>query len=174
MKKTIVIAVTFLVLDAYFLSQGVMAAHEQIGTSPSAHYVSYQGDTLLLIGDSGTQCAAQNSNLNHRAWIDDCHARGIRALHLWSFVPALKLKNAGDTWSLMSCLGRARHQALWPTIRGINGIFRSLTRASLEIPRITGPGCETYALMPRPRQYWWVLPCLRAGPSTTMPGSSIP
>jgi hypothetical protein len=65
----------------------IIAAYDHIGTSPSAHYVSYQGETLLLIGDSGTQCAAQNSNLNHRAWIDDCYARGIRAIHLWSFVP---------------------------------------------------------------------------------------
>ncbi|MGQ9652208.1 MAG: putative collagen-binding domain-containing protein, partial [Phycisphaerae bacterium] len=34
----------------------------------------------------GTQCVMQNTNIDHRAWIDDCAARGIRAVHIWSFV----------------------------------------------------------------------------------------
>ena len=58
-----------------------------IGVSPSGHYVTYKDEVLMLIGDSGTQCAAQNSNLEHRQWIDDCASRGIRAIHVWSFVP---------------------------------------------------------------------------------------
>lgn len=72
-----------------------------IGISLSGHYVKYRGDTLLLIGDSGTQCAAQNSNLNYRTWIDDCNKRGIRAIHLWSFVPVRQKQDGSqieDRW----------------------------------------------------------------------------
>jgi len=59
-----------------------------LGTSASGHYVTYGGQTLMLTGDSGTQCAAQNSNLDHREWIDDCYDRGIRTIHVWTFIPA--------------------------------------------------------------------------------------
>jgi len=59
----------------------------RIETSPSGHYVTYGGQTLMLVGDSGTQCAAQNSNLDHREWIDDCYDRGIRVIHVWTFIP---------------------------------------------------------------------------------------
>ena len=72
-----------------------------IGTSSSGHNVTYKGDTLLLIGDSGTQCAAQNSNLDHREWIDDCNDRGIRAIHVWAFVPVRQKQDASvieDRW----------------------------------------------------------------------------
>ena len=76
-------------------------AHGDIGISRSAHYVSYKGDTILLIGESGTQCVAQNSNLNHREWIDDCSRRGIHAIHLWSFVPVRQKQDGSqieDRW----------------------------------------------------------------------------
>jgi len=66
-----------------------------IGISDSGHYVTYKGETLMLIGDSGTQCVAQNANLNHRDWIDDCADRGIRAIHVWSFV-AVRQKQDGS------------------------------------------------------------------------------
>ncbi len=56
--------------------------------SANGHYVRYHGQNLLLIGDSGTQCATQNSNLDYRQWIDDCAARGIKAIHVWSFMGA--------------------------------------------------------------------------------------
>ncbi|MHC4646839.1 MAG: putative collagen-binding domain-containing protein [Planctomycetota bacterium] len=72
-----------------------------IGISLSGHYVTYRGDTLLLIGDSGTQCAAQNGNLNCREWIDDCNDRGIRSVHLWSFVPVRQKQDGSqieDRW----------------------------------------------------------------------------
>jgi len=59
----------------------------ELGTSSSGHYVTYHGQTLMLVGDSGTQCAAQNSNLDHREWIDDCYDRGIRVIHVWTFIP---------------------------------------------------------------------------------------
>jgi len=59
-----------------------------IGVSPSGHYVTYKGETLMLVGESGTQCVPQNININYRQWIDDCAARGIRAVHVWSFVAA--------------------------------------------------------------------------------------
>jgi len=72
-----------------------------IGTSPSGHYITYNGEALMLIGDSGTQCAAQNSNLDHREWIDDCNDRGVRAVHVWAFV-AVRQKQDGsqieDRW----------------------------------------------------------------------------
>jgi len=76
-------------------------AHGDIGISRSAHYVRYKGDTVLLIGESGTQCVSQNSNLNHREWIDDCCRRGIRAIHLWSFTPVRQKQNGSqieDRW----------------------------------------------------------------------------
>ena len=57
-----------------------------IGVSPRGHYVTYKGDTLMLIGDSGTQCVTQNVNLDYRRWIDECASRGIRAVHVWSFM----------------------------------------------------------------------------------------
>ena len=56
------------------------------GTSPSGHYITYKGEPLLLVGDSGTQVVMQNTNINYRQWIDDCAARGIRAVHVWAFV----------------------------------------------------------------------------------------
>ncbi len=68
---------------------------DTLGVSPSGHFVTYDGDTLLLIGESGTQCVTQNANLNYRAWIDDCHARGIRMIHVWSFAP-LRQKQDGS------------------------------------------------------------------------------
>lgn len=57
-----------------------------LATSPSGHYITYKGEPLLLVGDSGTQVVMQNTNINHRQWIDDCAARGIRAVHVWAFV----------------------------------------------------------------------------------------
>ena len=39
-----------------------------------------------MIGESGTQCVMQDPNINYRDWIDDCAARGIRAVHIWSFI----------------------------------------------------------------------------------------
>lgn len=57
-----------------------------LGASASGHYVEYGGQTLMLVGDSGTQCATQNINFDYRAWIDDCAARGIRMVHVWSFM----------------------------------------------------------------------------------------
>ncbi len=68
---------------------------QDLTLSPSGHYVSYQGEPLLLIGDSGTQCVTQNSNLDHRQWIDACAERGIRAIHVWAFTPA-KQKQDGS------------------------------------------------------------------------------
>jgi len=58
-----------------------------IKASASGHLVTYRGETLLLVGESGTQCVMQNANIDYRAWIDDCAERGIRAVHIWAFVP---------------------------------------------------------------------------------------
>jgi len=72
-----------------------------LGVGAGGHYVRYNGETLMLIGESGTQCAAQNSNLDHREWIDDCAMRGIRAIHIWSFVPVRQKQDGSqieDRW----------------------------------------------------------------------------
>lgn len=61
-------------------------ATDNIGSTSSGHYVTYQGKDLLLIGDSGTQVVTQNLNIDYRSWIDDCASRGIRAIHVWSFM----------------------------------------------------------------------------------------
>ena len=63
------------------------AAAQGLRASPSGHYIRYGDETLLLIGDSGTQCVLQNLNLDYRQWIDDCAERGIRAIHVWALVP---------------------------------------------------------------------------------------
>jgi hypothetical protein len=82
----------FLILGAFFticsLSKSIVGAgYPAIDVSPSGHYIKYKGEVLMLIGESGTQCVSQNSNLDYRQWIDDCASRGIRAIHVWSFVP---------------------------------------------------------------------------------------
>ncbi len=57
-----------------------------LSVSPSGHYATYKGRTLLLVGDSGTHCVMQNANVNYRQWIDDCATRGIRAVHIWTLL----------------------------------------------------------------------------------------
>jgi len=82
----------------WFLSGGV------IGVSSSGHYVTYNGQTLMLVGDSGTQCAAQNSNLDHHEWIDDCYDRGIQAVHAWAFIAARQKQDLSvieDRWGYL-------------------------------------------------------------------------
>lgn len=57
------------------------------GPSASGHYVEINGRAVLLVGDSGTQCVMQNPNVDYELWIDHCRDRGIRAIHIWSFMP---------------------------------------------------------------------------------------
>jgi hypothetical protein len=59
----------------------------ELAGSPGGHYVQYNGKAIALVGDSGTQCVLQNLNIDYRQWIDDCQARGIPAVHIWSLVP---------------------------------------------------------------------------------------
>jgi len=66
-----------------------------LSISPSGHYFTYRGKTVLLIGDSGTQCVMQNLNIAYRRWIDDCAERGMTAVHIWSFV-APRQKRGGS------------------------------------------------------------------------------
>ncbi|MBD3176076.1 MAG: hypothetical protein GF320_12925 [Armatimonadia bacterium] len=63
------------------------AAATDLGVGDSGHTITYQGQPLWLVGDSGAQCVLQNANIDYRAWIDDCAERGIRAVHLWALVP---------------------------------------------------------------------------------------
>ncbi|GMV98957.1 MAG: hypothetical protein AMXMBFR84_00970 [Candidatus Hydrogenedentota bacterium] len=67
-----------------------------LSVSPSGHYIVYKGRTLMLFGDSGTQCVTQNANLDYRAWVDDCHDRGIPMVHVWSFTPPRQLQDGSD------------------------------------------------------------------------------
>lgn len=60
----------------------------EIAVSPGGHYLTVNGETRVLVGDSGTQCVMQNANLDYRQWIDDCSDAGLNAVHIWSFTPA--------------------------------------------------------------------------------------
>lgn len=59
-------------------------AAAEVRASASGHYVWYAGKTLLLVGDSGTQCVLQDLNLDYRHWLDDCADCGLKAVHVWS------------------------------------------------------------------------------------------
>ena len=83
------------------LSELESAGKKDLGISPSGHFITYEDEVLMLIGESGTQCTAQNSNLDYRKWIDDCSARGIRVIHIWSFVPVRQKQDGSqieDRW----------------------------------------------------------------------------
>jgi len=77
---------SLLPLVSIVLVGGACAVLADLTVSPGGHYVQYDGKTIVLIGDSGTQCVMQNLNLDYRQWIDDCHERDIPAVHIWSFV----------------------------------------------------------------------------------------
>lgn len=55
--------------------------------SARGHYFIYNGETVMLVGDSGTQCVMQNLNIDYRQWIDDLAAKGVNAAHIWALVP---------------------------------------------------------------------------------------
>lgn len=71
--------------ENHLAGDAVVLPTTHLATSPSRHYISYRNKPLLLVGDSGTQVVMQNTNVDYRQWIDDCAARGIRAVHIWSF-----------------------------------------------------------------------------------------
>jgi hypothetical protein len=63
---------------------------------PNGRYLAFRGEPVVLVGDSGTQCVMQNTNLDYRRWIDDCAAAGLNAVHIWSFVAPRQLLNGSD------------------------------------------------------------------------------
>jgi len=65
----------------------------ELGVSSSGHNFVYRGKTIMLVGDSGTQCILQNLNMNYRRWLDDCAARRMTAVHIWSFVAPRQKQN---------------------------------------------------------------------------------
>jgi hypothetical protein len=69
----------------------------EIAISPSGHFISYRGRPILLLGDSGTHCGLQNLNFNYRNWLDACASRGLRAVHIWSFVAARQKQDGSVT-----------------------------------------------------------------------------
>jgi hypothetical protein len=62
------------------------AAGNELSVSPGGHNFVYRGKTVMLVGDSGTQCVMQNLNIDYRRWVSDCATRGMTAVHIWSFV----------------------------------------------------------------------------------------
>lgn len=62
----------------------VAAGRVQAG--PEGHLICHAGRLLALVGDSGTQCVMQNTNIDYRRWIDDCAEAGLNSIHVWSFV----------------------------------------------------------------------------------------
>ncbi len=74
------------VLQNHLAGDAATLSSTKLGTSLGGHYITCQGEPLLLVGDSGTQVVMQNTNINYRQWIDDCAARGIRAVQVWAFV----------------------------------------------------------------------------------------
>jgi hypothetical protein len=58
----------------------------RLSVSPSGHFFTYQGKTILMLGDSGTQCVPQNQNIDYREWIDYCASVGINAVHVWAIL----------------------------------------------------------------------------------------
>ncbi len=78
-------------------SEPISAPHTFLTVSPSGHFISYRGRPLLLLGDSGTHCILQNLNINYREWLDECAARGLRAVHIWSFVAAKQKQDGSVT-----------------------------------------------------------------------------
>lgn len=59
-----------------------------IRVSPSGHFVTYRGRTVMMIGDSGTQVVPMNGNLNLSAWLDTCRREGHSTVHIWAFTGA--------------------------------------------------------------------------------------
>jgi hypothetical protein len=58
----------------------------QLVVSGSGHYFRYGDRTMMLVGDSGTQCVLQNLNIDYRQWIGDLAKRGLNTAHIWAFV----------------------------------------------------------------------------------------
>lgn len=58
-----------------------------VAISPSGHYFSVAGATVMMLGDSGTQCVMQNTNIDFEAWADTLAAEGHGTAHIWAFVP---------------------------------------------------------------------------------------
>lgn len=75
-----------------------IAAHGEtaIATSAGGHFVSYRGEPVLVVGESGTQCVLQNANLDFARWIDDCAAAGLNTAHVWSFVAPRQQLDGSD------------------------------------------------------------------------------
>ena len=65
---------------------GVMPAAGEVAAGPEGHFIRYQGQLRVLVGDSGTQCVLQNPNIDYPRWIDDSARAGLNSVHLWAFV----------------------------------------------------------------------------------------
>lgn len=80
-KCAVSLAIVWLGIGASCLLAG------ELEVSPSGHNFVHRGKTIMLVGDSGTQCIMQNLNMEYRRWIDDCAACGMTAIHIWALVP---------------------------------------------------------------------------------------
>lgn len=83
--------------EATWCARGVASrSGKALRVSAGEHYFSYNGKTVMLVGDSGTQCVMQNLNIDYRQWIDDLAARGVNAAHIWALVPPRQKQGGGS------------------------------------------------------------------------------
>jgi hypothetical protein len=82
-----VLAMFVAVFDSTRYAEGsVKQSGDGLRVSSSGHYFTYNGKTVMLVGDSGTQCVMQNLKINYRQWIDDLAAKRVNAAHIWAVV----------------------------------------------------------------------------------------
>ena len=68
---------------------GCSAPHAagRVEVSSSGHYFTFDGQTRIILADSGTQAVMQNLAVDYRGWVDTLDAEGHKSAHIWSFVP---------------------------------------------------------------------------------------
>ncbi len=68
------------------LSMAPLAARGEVTVAAGGRLIRHAEQSLVLVGDSGTQCVMQDLNIDYRHWIDDCAQAGLNAIHVWSFM----------------------------------------------------------------------------------------
>ena len=57
-----------------------------IGISETGHYFKYKNKPLMMLGESGTQVAMIDNNINIDTWIDQLKSEGHTGIMVWSFL----------------------------------------------------------------------------------------
>ncbi len=81
-----VLCVAVLRLGTHEATGAAGRSADGLRVSPGGHYFTYNDQTVMLVGGSGTHCVMQNLKIDYRQWIDDLTARGVNAAHLWGLV----------------------------------------------------------------------------------------